>query len=183
MQRAIQTCLYAFRSQIDWGNVRMELLGDLQETSLMPCDKGSSKEQLREWFPELDGQLNALADGWEEKSACDCQPEALSERSRRVMEWLMARPEQVIVCVTHNGFLRHLLGQNLWSEQGERPMGFANAEVRRLVLHREPAVKHDDDDDGSGERNSQRQFRLTKSGIVIIDRTFSNEIAEIGHLD
>lgn len=175
MQRAIQTCLYAFRSQIDWGNVQVEVLADLQETSLLPCDVGSSREQLREIFPELDKELAGLAEGWQRKSACDCQPEAVKERSKRVLKWLMNRPERVIVCITHNGLLHRLLGDDLWTEHGERPTGFANGEVRRLVL--QPTNY-----DTSGKQ-LDGELGLTKAGVMTIDRTFSHEIAEIGHLD
>ena len=70
----------------------------------------------------------------------------------------------MIVVVSHNGFLRHLLGNELWSSGGRTPAGFSNGEARRLVMSDE------------GE--------LRSGGISVrVRNTVADEVARVGYLD
>lgn len=166
LQRSIHSCLLAFRNQIEWKTVPVVINKDLQETSILPCDTGSSRAQLIEAFPQLESEIReGLAeDDWFQKSSNDCLPSALNARARQFMKWLMDRKERVIVVMAHNGILRYLLGDQLWNEQGNTPDGFSNAEVRRYAMQTDDGV-------------------LTKSGIRVMERTISHEFAAIGHID
>ena len=146
MRRALQTVQYAFGRQIEWHGIRLVVHPDLQEISggdhHHPCDQGSSRDQLMEWFPTLDQEIQQhLPDGWEltGKSSLlqgseERKDQAIHDRIQRFKEWLLQRPESVILVMTHNGLLRHMLGVDLWSQHGHSPRGFENSEVRRYTL-------------------------------------------------
>ena len=66
LKRTIQTTLLGFKKQIESG-VKVELLAELQETAGVPCDTGSSRDDLEkeELFKGLD--FSSLPDDWNSK--------------------------------------------------------------------------------------------------------------------
>ena len=68
LKRTIQTTLLGFKKQVESG-VRVELLAELQEASEMPCDTGSSRDDLEkeELFNGLD--FSSLPDDWTSKAS------------------------------------------------------------------------------------------------------------------
>jgi hypothetical protein len=193
MRRALQTAQLAFGREFDWQGLPFALLPEVQEVGLLPCDTGNTREQLTDAFPDFTTAIQQLPADWHRKEENAAGENVDKERElevagrvQRFHEWLLARPESVIlVCIfcmrtmlfvnftgslcdilncrhqwtcfvhftgslcdilkskllhdttkviTHNGFLRHLLGSELWSKQGHTPDGFANGEIRRYTF-------------------------------------------------
>eukprot|EP00158_Paraphelidium_tribonemae_P006395 Partr_v1_DN27801_c0_g1_i2_m22664 putative phosphoglycerate mutase len=135
MHRTVQTTLIAFRTQIEWQRLPVVLKPELQETHAEPCDTGSPAHQLIEAFPQLEHELKALPPNWYSKTGINAPTDdAWKSRAEMMRKWLIDRPERVIVVMCHNGFLRHLVGDELWSSHGRTPLGFSNGEARRYQL-------------------------------------------------
>ncbi|PPJ59658.1 hypothetical protein CBER1_01217 [Cercospora berteroae] len=115
LKRTIQTALIAFEDVLRSNNLRVLCLPELQETSNLPCDTGSSKEVLEKEFGDQPVDLDHVTPNWECK----------------VRVWLRDRPEKNIVVVTHGGFL-HFFTEN-WSEHDLfSGTGWANTEWRSV---------------------------------------------------
>jgi len=109
LRRTIQTTLLGFKQQIKSG-VKMELLAELQESSEMPCDTGSSRDVLEkeELFRDVD--FSGLPDDWtSKKGKWAPDPHSLGERARAVRKWLKSRSEGHVVVVLHGGFLHYII--------------------------------------------------------------------------
>lgn len=105
LKRTIYTALLAFSNDIS--NKKLEVIGlpELQETSDLPCDTGSSSTELAKEFQGKPVSLGLVKDGWNNKRGRWAPTtEAINERSRDARKWLMARPEKDIVVVTHGSF-------------------------------------------------------------------------------
>ncbi len=81
----------------------------LKECNAFPCDTGSAREVL-EADPELAGfDLSLLTPDWTSKAGqFGADERTLNERARWVRQWLLARPESVIVCIAHGDILRRI---------------------------------------------------------------------------
>ena len=135
LRRALQTTLLGFGQQIHWQGVPLEIWPDLQETATHPCDRGSSTQELVDLFPDVKELVLALPSGWQDKGPVDDMwEERIRQRAQKVLKALKDRPERTILVVTHNGFLRRLLGDDVWALDGRVPDGFKNAEVRRFTM-------------------------------------------------
>ena len=67
LKRTIQTTLFGFKKQVESG-VKVEILAELQEVEELPCDTGSSRDDLEkeELFKGLD--FSSLPDDWTSKA-------------------------------------------------------------------------------------------------------------------
>jgi len=67
LKRTIQTTLFGFKKQVESG-VKVEILAELQESEELPCDTGSSRDDLEkeELFQGLD--FSGLPDDWTSKA-------------------------------------------------------------------------------------------------------------------
>ncbi|ODQ54791.1 phosphoglycerate mutase-like protein, partial [Saitoella complicata NRRL Y-17804] len=105
--RTIQTSLLAFESKK--GEVKFELMAELQEVSEMPCDTPSTASETSSHFPALSTQLSSLTANYHSKSGPWSSDEsAVRSRAAHVLRSLKARPERNIAVVTHGGFLAML---------------------------------------------------------------------------
>ena len=88
---------------------------ELQETSNLPCDTGSSLEELEREFGDKPLDFSLVHDDWtsNEGKFLPHAP-AVEKRAEEVRQWLKARPEKEIVIVTHGGFLHYFTGD--WSD-------------------------------------------------------------------
>jgi len=95
--------------------VRLAGLRDVKEHSLtiayniVPCDTGSSRDELEknEEFKGFD--LSTLTPDWTSKKGFYApDPETILARARWVRQWLRERPEQTIVLVAHGDILRQI---------------------------------------------------------------------------
>ncbi|CUS11551.1 unnamed protein product [Tuber aestivum] len=141
LKRTIQTMLFGFKKHIESG-VKMELLAELQESTGLPCDTGSSGEVLEkeELFQGLD--FTSLPDDWTSKEGKWApEPDSLRERARFVRKWLKSRPESHVVVVLHGGFLYYLTEG--WDGDGNLPgPKWGHTEFRSYVFA-------DGDEDGA----------------------------------
>ncbi|KAI5818677.1 histidine phosphatase superfamily [Pyronema omphalodes] len=142
LKRTLQTTLLGFPGQISSG-VPVIALPDLQETSDMPCDTGSSVEILKA-DPKLKTtdygdkmevnweEVEKAGDAWFSKEGIyGATPERLKERAERVRKWLKSREEQHVVCVLHGGFLHYLTED--WTGSNDLPgTGWTNTEFRNF---------------------------------------------------
>lgn len=84
-------------------------LPEAQECNDLPCDTGSSREQL-EQDPEFSGlDFSRLTPGWTSKQGFWApDPQSIANRARSVRHFIRDRPEHDIVLVAHGDFLRQL---------------------------------------------------------------------------
>ncbi|PUU75616.1 hypothetical protein B9Z19DRAFT_1131019 [Tuber borchii] len=100
-QELSKTTLLGFKKRVESG-VKVKFLAELQETSDMPSDTGSSRDVLEkeELFQGLD--FSGLPDDWtSKKGKWAPDPDSLRERARIVRKWLKSRSEDHVVAVSH----------------------------------------------------------------------------------
>ncbi|PWW78002.1 phosphoglycerate mutase-like protein [Tuber magnatum] len=153
LKRTIQTTLFGFKEQIESG-VKMEFLAELQGSSGMPCDTGSSHDVLEkeESFQGLD--FSGLPDDWTSKNGKWApDPHSVAERARVVRKWLKSRSEGHVVAVLHGGFLHYVT--EAWASRGN-PLdaGWRNAEFRSFVF-----VDEDEDNASVIETDESKERR------------------------
>lgn len=126
MKRTIRTALLAFGETIlEPKSLQVVCLPELQETSGLPCDTGSTREELERLFRGQAVDLQYVTPGWDRKiGRWAPDREAVQARARQARVWLKNRPEKEIVCVTHGDFLHYFMED--WSEVDRT--GWANAE-------------------------------------------------------
>lgn len=119
LKRTIYTALLSFAPVIKQKKLKVLLLPELQETSDLPCDTGSSVEEIEKEFagqpidtslmrkPE-NAEWNNKMGRWAPNSS------AIEARANDAREFLYARSEKEAVVVTHGGFL-HYFTQD-WSD-------------------------------------------------------------------
>lgn len=103
LKRTIYTALLGFEEVLK-NNKDLKVVGlpELQETSDLPCDTGSSVEELAKEFEGKPVDLSLVMPGWNDKKGRWAPtPQAIEERAMAARKWLMARPEKEIVLVTH----------------------------------------------------------------------------------
>lgn len=105
LKRTIYTALLSFPDS------RLPLIAipELQETSDQPCDTGSSVEELQREFPGKNIDFALVVPDWNSKvGRWAPQRQAIENRAHVARQWLMSRPEQNVVVVTHGGILHYL---------------------------------------------------------------------------
>ncbi|QSZ36098.1 hypothetical protein DSL72_007223 [Monilinia vaccinii-corymbosi] len=115
LRRTLYTALYSFPSAISRG-IKVIALPEIQETSTLPCDTGSSPAALAEEFAE-NVDLGLVEEGWNSKEGrWDANAPAIEKRAqeaRRYLRELGVKSEMEgvqdvhIVVVTHGGFLHY----------------------------------------------------------------------------
>lgn len=84
--------------------IKVEVLPELQESSAMPCDTGSTREELEaeEKFVGID--FSRCIEGWNSKKGKWAPDDlALRERAKVARNWLKGRNEDHVVAVLHGG--------------------------------------------------------------------------------
>nr|ACA34722.1 CtnF [Monascus aurantiacus] len=150
LRRTIATSLQGFEPVFQSREgLKLIVHPDLQETSDVPCDTGSNPEVLREEIEKggLPVDLGLLFDGWNSKKGPYAPTnKEIKNRARAARRWLKARPEKVIVVVTHGGFLHYFTED--WEDSSEyQGTGWANTEFRTFEF---ADVEHKDDLEGYG---------------------------------
>ncbi|KAG4432183.1 hypothetical protein IFR05_012328 [Cadophora sp. M221] len=139
LRRTLYTTLLSFPTAITRG-LKITALAELQETSSLPCDTGSSLSALSAEFPDTVDLTHVPAD-WNSKNgrwspAAHC----IERRARSARLFIRAVADQSlalypdrdvhIVVVTHGGYLHYLTDD--WDGAGKFVgTGWANTEVRR----------------------------------------------------
>lgn len=109
LKRTIYTALLGFEDVLkDNKNLKVVGLPELQETSDLPCDTGSSVEELEKEFAGKPVDLSLVTPDWNSKKGTWApNSQAIEERAMAARKWLMARPEKEIVLVTHGMLKSH----------------------------------------------------------------------------
>lgn len=108
LKRTIYTALLSFENVLKNNpNMKVVALPELQETSDLPCDTGSSLEELEKEFAGKPVDMSLVIPGWNiKKGKWAPNSPAIEQRAMEARQWLMARPEKEIALVTH-GKLRN----------------------------------------------------------------------------
>lgn len=102
IKRTIYTALLAFEPVLKAKKLKVIALPELQETSDLPCDTGSSPEELAKEFAGRPVDLSLVKPGWNNKRMKWAPTAtAIEKRARDARLWLMQRPEKEIVVVSH----------------------------------------------------------------------------------
>jgi broad specificity phosphatase PhoE len=102
LKRTIYTALLGFGDDLESKDLRIIGLPELQETSDMPCDTGSSPEEIAKEFAGKQIDLDLVQPGWNSKTGkWAATPSAVQQRAKEARVWLSQRPETDIVVVTH----------------------------------------------------------------------------------
>lgn len=102
MKRTVYTALIAFEEVLRTKNLKVICLPELQETSDLPCDTGSTPEELAKEFGGKPVDLELVKAGWNcKRSKWAPTATAIQKRARDARVWLMARAEKSIVLVSH----------------------------------------------------------------------------------
>lgn len=134
LKRTIYTALLSFGDAIDKKNMTIIALPEIQETSNLPCDTGSSREDIAKEFEGVRLDLSRVPDDWTSKTGKWApHSDALEERCKLARKWLRSRPERNIVVVTHGGVLHYLTED--WSDSDRfTGTGWANTEFRSYTF-------------------------------------------------
>ncbi|KAH8684741.1 phosphoglycerate mutase family protein-like protein [Tricladium varicosporioides] len=139
LRRTLYTCLLSFPAAVASGK-KVLALPELQETSDLPCDTGSSPSKLHE---EFDGKgqvdLSRVHEGWNSKTGRWAANAAATEARARVARLFLRTlgsqsvtstgEDQHIVVVTHGGYL-HYFTEDWDGHEKFTGTGWANTEVR-----------------------------------------------------
>lgn len=102
LKRTINTALLSFEPVIKEKGLKVIALPELQETSDLPCDTGTSPEVLAKEYEGKPVDLNLVKPGWDNKRMKWAPTAtAIEKRAGDARRWLMARPEKEIVVVSH----------------------------------------------------------------------------------
>ncbi|KAL1306223.1 hypothetical protein AAFC00_004315 [Neodothiora populina] len=143
LKRTIYTALLSFAPVIKQKNLKVLLLPELQETSDLPCDTGSSLEEIRKEFAgqPIDTSIMEMSQNadWTSKTGRWApNSSAIEERAKVAREFLYSRDEKEVAVVTHGGFL-HYFTQD-WSDISRLDgtpsagTGWANTEYRHYIV-------------------------------------------------
>ncbi|KAK5724392.1 hypothetical protein LTR15_004437 [Elasticomyces elasticus] len=134
IRRTMYTAMQSFGQDLYKKGLKVLAIPELQETSNLPCDTGSSPEELAKEFNGKPVDFSRLTPDWNSKEGKWAPTaQAIEARVKDAKLWLMARPEKEIVLVTHGGFLHFFTGD--WSDSGRyHGTGWANTEFRSYTF-------------------------------------------------
>ncbi|KAH7346315.1 histidine phosphatase superfamily [Rhexocercosporidium sp. MPI-PUGE-AT-0058] len=171
LRRTLYTTLLSFPSAISRG-LRITALPELQETSNLPCDTGSSVQDLEAEFSqgEYAGTVDFtyVPEDWTSKvGKWSPAAHAIERRARSARLFIRAVAEQSlalnpdqdvnIVVVTHGGYLHYFTDD--WDGAGKFVgTGWANTEVRSYEF-----VDFEGDREGAALRET-RESRVSRMG-------------------
>lgn len=102
LKRTLNTALLVFEPILKEKGLNVIALPELQETSDLPCDTGSSPEILAKEYEGKPVDLSLVKPGWNNKRMRWAPTAmAIDKRAGDARRWLMARPEKEIVVVSH----------------------------------------------------------------------------------
>jgi broad specificity phosphatase PhoE len=110
-----------------------------------PCDRRRTLSEYKEAFPAVDWTEISTEEDVLWRADHRETDDALAQRAAAFLEWLQRRPEENIAVVAHSSWLSILFQRFTHSDvpqpEGERMKSwFANAELRTVILHMDPAV-------------------------------------------
>ncbi|KAF2468525.1 phosphoglycerate mutase-like protein [Lindgomyces ingoldianus] len=132
IRRTLYTALHTFGPLLAAKpDFKIIALPDLQETSALPCDVGSSLGALKQEFKDRPVDFSHVHEGWNNKQSGPFAPRAdlVAKRSRNARKFLQSRAEDSVAAVTHGGLL-HFLTEDWAGHAKFCGTGWANCELR-----------------------------------------------------
>ena len=148
----------------------MLALPEAQETGEEPCDTGSLLSELQKEFSDLPVDFNLLhEEAWNAKKGLfGANALAVKKRALFVRRWLRERPEDVIVLVSHGGFL-HYLNEDWEGFKEEKGTGWVNCEWRTYEFRAQEGQKDENaslvETTASRERRRGEERELTETEV------------------
>ncbi|KAG9700865.1 phosphoglycerate mutase family protein, partial [Aureobasidium melanogenum] len=146
LRRALQTAVHAFAPALQRDGVRVVLQPMAQEMNAYPCDIGTDRDELERqvkarelWDTELSVpsnkiDFNVVEEGWNVKEGKWAPDRAsVQKRAAKLRSWLFGRKEDVVVVVSHGGFL-HALTEDWSGFNASLGTGWQNCEIREFVF-------------------------------------------------
>ena len=170
LRRTLYTALLSFPALISSG-LKVIALPEIQETSDLPCDTGSSLEKLQKEFSEgeYEGKLDLhlITPGWNNKQGrWSPASHAIEARALDARVFLLNlskennphSEDREIIVVTHGGYLHYLTED--WDGYGKfTGTGWANTEFRSYELDAQARMTETRE---SRERRRQSKTPLTE---------------------
>ncbi|RMY12133.1 hypothetical protein D0867_07864 [Hortaea werneckii] len=179
IRRTVYTALLGFGSDLDRKSLNVIAMPELQETSDLPCDTGSSPEDLAKEFDGKPVDLGLVQPGWNSKKMqWAANARSIEARARAARLWLMNRPEKDIVVVTHGGFLHYFTED--WSGSDRfAGTGWANTEFRTYTFSSsEPEQAHLIETPESRQRRCGDDKSLDREEQAQLKRTSPTDVAD-----
>ncbi|KAI1408348.1 phosphoglycerate mutase-like protein [Hypoxylon sp. FL1857] len=109
LRRTIQTALRSVDWLVEEKGIKIEANADWQENSAKPCDTGSAIDKLEQEFPMVD--FSKVDPVFPDKTSPAASryhftKAAILNRAQSALKSLYARPEKVVIVVSHSAFLR-----------------------------------------------------------------------------
>ncbi|KAG9950372.1 phosphoglycerate mutase family protein, partial [Aureobasidium melanogenum] len=138
LRRALQTAVHAFAPALQRDGVKTILQPMAQEMNAYPCDIGTDQDELQRqvkagelWDTELSVSSDKIGFDAEGKWAPDRA--SVQKRAAKLRSWLFGRKEDVVVVVSHGGFL-HALTEDWSGFNASLGTGWQNCEIREFVF-------------------------------------------------
>ncbi|THY90442.1 PGAM-domain-containing protein [Aureobasidium pullulans] len=146
LRRALQTAVHAFTPALQRGEVKLLLQPLAQEMNAYACDIGTDRDELEKqvrtgqlWDPEIGVasekvDFSAAEEGWNSKEGRWAPDRAtVQKRAAKLRSWLYNRKEEIVVVVSHGGFL-HALTEDWNGFNATVGTGWQNCEIREFVF-------------------------------------------------
>ncbi|KAH0369417.1 phosphoglycerate mutase family protein, partial [Aureobasidium melanogenum] len=146
LRRALQTAVHAFAPALQSDGVKVVLQPMAQEMNAYFCDIGTDRDELERqvkagelWDTELSVpsdsiDFNAVQEGWNIKEGKWAPDRAtVQKRAAKLRSWLFSRKEDVVIVVSHGGFL-HALTEDWSGFNASLGTGWQNCEIREFVF-------------------------------------------------
>ncbi|KAH0284259.1 phosphoglycerate mutase family protein-like protein [Aureobasidium namibiae CBS 147.97] len=146
LRRALQTSVHAFAPALQKEGVKVLLQPMAQEMNAYACDIGTDREELERqvkagelwdeglYVPSEKVDFNLVEAGWNSKDGKWAPDRAtIQKRAAKLRSWLFNRKEEVVVVVSHGGFL-HALTEDWTGFNASAGTGWQNCEIREFVF-------------------------------------------------
>lgn len=105
LKRTLNTALLAFEPVLKERGLKVIALPEVQETSDLPCDTGSTPDALACEFEGKPVDLSLVKEGWNSKKGkWSANATAIEKRAAEARNWLERRRETNIVVVSHGTY-------------------------------------------------------------------------------
>ncbi|KAF2020865.1 phosphoglycerate mutase family protein-like protein [Aaosphaeria arxii CBS 175.79] len=180
LRRTLYTALLTFKSHLAANpSLRIVALPDIQETTALPCDTGSSPEALREEFKDYPAvDLSLVQEGWNEKHEGAYRPrtDLIARRTARARRFFRECEGLEVAVVAHGG-LMHFLTEDWAGSMAGTGTGWKNCELRTYTFDESGEAASENaslrETDESLKRRSQDLIPLT-----VEEQTQLREIAQ-----
>ncbi|KAI4723779.1 PGAM-domain-containing protein [Aureobasidium sp. EXF-10728] len=146
LRRALQTAVHAFTPALHRDGVKVLLQPMAQEMNAFACDIGTNRDELERqvkagelWDVKVGVSnekvdFDAVEEGWNSKEGKWAPDRAtVQKRAAKLRSWLYGRKEDIVVVVSHGGFL-HALTEDWNGFNASAGTGWQNCEIREFVF-------------------------------------------------